>query len=117
MKTNQEALTELRRRSSQLQKPISAADNFVIRIVKALDISFERLAEICEIEYLDVFELVAASRTDLSKFDTDPLWNKLHEYVLVHLGNIMAVKIELDAKMQQDRRERVAQRMRQETHR
>lgn len=96
--------------------PIAVEDSFVMRIVKALDISFERLAEICEISYEDLLELVASKRTELSQFDVDPIWNRLHDYVLTRLGNTMAVKVELDAKMQKDRERRVAQRLKEQNH-
>ncbi len=96
--------------------PISADDPFILRIVKALDIDFPRLAEICEISYHDIEELLDAKRTKVSKFDTDPMWNKLDDYVRLRLALTMAVKQDLDAKMQDDRSRRVAQRLREKYH-
>lgn len=124
MKNRQRANPQQQRRLTSLEKlrridrsgPIDAADSFVMRVVKGLGVSFEQLAEICEISYDDCLELVASSRSDLSRFDTDPLWNRLQDYVLLHLGHVMAVNAELNIKMQEDRKRRMAQRLREQTH-
>lgn len=96
--------------------PPRTSDAFLVRIAKALDVDLARLADICEISYPDMLDLVSTKRNAVSRFDTDPMWNVLHEYVNQRIAYLMAVRLDLDVKMQGDRVRRIAHRMRQETH-
>lgn len=81
------------------------SDTFLRRICKALDEPPRMLALNIGVEYSELAPLLG-DRYRLAEIDRDEVWWKIDQYANVRLGEIMAVKAELNAALQRDRSKR-----------
>jgi hypothetical protein len=84
----------------------TAADTFLWRICKALDEPPRMLASNLGVPYSDL-EPLLDHRHLLAEIDRDEVWWKIGEYVDQKLGDLMAVRTELNRALQRDRSRRV----------
>lgn len=106
--------TLILKQKSKRGKP-AAAHSFVTRIAMALDVDLARLAQICDNDPIEFLDAITASRGELIEFDVDPMWRKLYDHVSNQIAQLIAIRMELDAKMAQDRQKELHERLRQET--
>lgn len=88
--------------------PPSADDTFLVRICKALDEPPRALAFKLGVDYAELAPLLD-ERHRLAEIDRDEVWWKIAEYVDRRLGDMMAVRHELNVALQKDRSKRAAQ--------
>lgn len=77
-------------------------DTFLVRICHALDVPPRMLAARIGVEYAEL-EPLLDDRHKLVEIDRDEVWWKLAEYVNIRLGELMAIRHELDKSLQKDR--------------
>lgn len=87
--------------------PPSVADTFLMRICKALDEPPRMLAANIGVDYDELAPLLRP-RNELIEMDRDEVWFKISEYADKRLGEIMAVRFELNKALQSDRTKRAA---------
>lgn len=87
--------------------PPSVSDTFLRRICKALDEPPRMLALNIKVDYSEL-ALLLSDRHRLAEIDRDEVWWKIYEYAGERQGEIMAVRAELSAALQRDRRKRAA---------
>lgn len=85
--------------------PPTVNDTFLWRICKALDEPPRMLASNIGVPYEELAPLLE-ERHKLVEIDRDEVWWKIGEYTDRRLGELMAVKAELNAALQRDRRKR-----------
>lgn len=85
--------------------PPTADDTFLWRICKALDEPPRMLASNIGVSYDELAPLLDA-RHHLAEIDRDEVWWKIAEYADRRLGEIMAVRHELNVALQKDRSKR-----------
>jgi len=85
--------------------PPNVNDTFLWRICKALDEPPRMLASNIGVPYDELAPLLDA-RHKLAEIDRDEVWWKIGEYADRRLGEIMAVRAELNAALQRDRSKR-----------
>lgn len=81
-------------------------DSFLMRICHALDESPRRLANNLNIPYEEI-EPLLGQRHMLAEIDRDYVWWAIFEYTSRRLGQILAVRAELNKALQKDRKKRV----------
>lgn len=87
--------------------PPSLNDTFLWRICKALDEPPRMLALNIGVSYDELAPLLD-ERHKLAEIDRDETWWLIYEYANKRLGEIMAIKAEMDAALQRDRSKRAA---------
>lgn len=80
-------------------------DTFLVRICHALDMPPRMLAAQIGVPY-DELEPLLGERHLLVEIDRDEVWWKIAEHVSVRIGELMAVRHELDKALQKDRASR-----------
>ena len=80
-------------------------DTFLWRICHALDVPPRMLAARIGVEYAEL-EPLLDERHKLVEIDRDEVWWKLAEHVNVRIGELMAIRHELDKALQKDRASR-----------
>lgn len=93
------------KRLGRTGKNPTAEDTFLWRICHALDVPPRMLAARLGVDYAEL-EPLLDHRHKLVEIDRDEVWWKLAEYVSVRLGEIMAIRHELDKSLQKDRASR-----------
>lgn len=88
------------------KKP-TADDSFVWRICHALDIMPAELAYELGVTVEDVYAVLDLPLQDIAESEHDTVLWALSEYVAAKLGYLMAVKHQLDRKLQKERAVRV----------
>mgnify|MGYP000054707504 CR=1 FL=1 len=88
------------------RKPTSE-DSFVMRICIALDMSPQKLAKALEVDYSELRPLLDVERRALVEVDRDEVLWKLHRFVGERAAYLLAVRGELDKKLQTDRKKRL----------
>lgn len=91
--------------SRRTGSPPSVEDTFLWRICKALDEPPRMLALNIGVDYSDLATMLDA-RHLLAEIDRDEVWWKIAEYADRRLGEIMAVRHELNVALQKDRSKR-----------
>lgn len=82
---------------------VKANQSFLVRVCNALDEPPRMLAKNIGVEYDELKPLLTGSRGQLVDFDkTDVLW-KVYDYVSMRMGMMLAIREELDRKLQADR--------------
>lgn len=81
-------------------------DTFLWRILYALDVSPEILASDIDVPFSDVAPLLDP-RSGLVEMDRDETWQKIFTYVNERIGELMAVRMELNKALQIDRSKRI----------
>lgn len=87
-------------------KEPGADDSFLWRICHALDEPPRMLAKNAGVEYRDLHPLLEGQRGMLAELDRDEAWIKISEYVARKTGLLLAVREELNRKLQADRTKR-----------
>lgn len=82
------------------------SDTFLWRICHALDEPPRMLAHNLGLPYGEI-EPLLDERYKLIEVDRDETWWRINEYVDKRLGEIMAIKTELNRALQRDRKKRV----------
>jgi hypothetical protein len=103
---------EILKQRSKRGRPV-AADSFVTRVARALDVDLAKLCDICEEDPVQFLETLTGSKGELVEFDVDPMWHKLYAYVGERIAQALAIRQELDAKMAKDRQKQNYERLRQ----
>ena len=85
--------------------PPCVADTFLWRICKALDEPPRMLAANIGVPYDELAPLLDA-RHRLAEIDRDEVWWKIGEYADRRLGDILAIRQELNTALQRDRSKR-----------
>jgi len=86
----------------------TADDSFLWRICHALDESPRGLAKSCGLDYEhDVAPLLNGQKDMLADIDRDETWWAISEYVSRRLGDLFAVKADLNRALQKDRGKRI----------
>lgn len=91
--------------SKRTRTPPSSSDTFLWRICKALDEPPRVLAANIGVPYDELAPLLD-DRHKLVEIDRDEVWWKISEYADRRLGDIMAVRHELNVALQADREKR-----------
>lgn len=89
-------------------KEPSVNDSFLWRICHALDETPRMLAKNVGVEYEDIHPLLEGASASLIEIDRSDTWFKISEYVARKTGLLMAVRSELDRKLQSDRAKRAS---------
>lgn len=84
------------------------SDSFLWRICHALDEPPRMLAKNIGVDYKDLHPLLEGQRGELAELDRDEVWWKISEYVSQKTGLLLAVREELNRKLQADRVKRVS---------
>jgi len=87
--------------------PPSSADAFLVRICKALDEPPRMLALNIGVPYADLEPLLGV-RHMLAEIDRDEVWLKIERHVERRIGDLLAVRKELDRALAFDRTKRAA---------
>lgn len=85
----------------------TVSDSFLWRICHALDEPPRMLAKNAGVEYKDLLPLLDGQRGMLVELDRDEVWWKISEYVSRKTGMLLAIREELNRKLQADRTKRV----------
>lgn len=85
---------------------------FLARILEALDCDLSWLAQEAHVKYDEVLAMHHGTRMQLVAVDQDPAWMAIAAYVDKRIGLLLAVRTELQRKLDLDRLERAAQRKR-----
>ena len=83
-------------------------DSFLWRICHALDEPPRLLASNIGVAYKELLPLLDGQRGELCELDRDEVWMKLSRYVAQKQGAIMAVREELNRKLQSERTRRAS---------
>lgn len=90
-------------------KEPDSSDTFLMRICHALDETPQELAKSIGVKYkADIFPLLGPRNT-VAEMERDDTWFLISEYVAKKMGYLMAVRMELDKALQQDRARRAVQ--------
>lgn len=84
----------------------TASDSFLWRICHALDEPPRMLAKNIGVDYKDLLPLLDGQRGALAELDRDEVWFKINEYVSKKTGLLLAIREELNRKLQADRTKR-----------
>lgn len=82
-------------------------DSFFVRICNALGVPPRVLAKDIGVKYAEIKPLLTGSAGELVDVDRDEVWLRLYEHVSAKMGMLIAIRHELDKKLQTDRKKRL----------
>lgn len=86
----------------------SPDDGFIMRMCHGLDLKPWQLAKVIGIPYKELKPLLNDQRWQLAEMTKDDTLWKIMDYTTVRLGQIMAIRHELNVKLQRDRARQAA---------
>lgn len=90
-----------------LKRTPTREDSYVMRICFALDVTPQKLAKALQIPFRELRPLLHGREGEIAEVDMDEVLWALHSYVGERIAYLLAIRAELDNKLQKDRINRV----------
>lgn len=86
--------------------PPALKNSFLMMICQALDMTPYELARRIAVHPDEIAGLIKGRAGELIEIDVDPVWHAIADYVDRHIAGCLAVREELNRKLQRDRQKR-----------
>lgn len=80
------------------------------RMAQAFNLSFRELGSIIGLSRQEVLRAITAEGSNLIDYNSDPMWEILCSYVDQRVGEILAIRAELERKRQKDNQRKLIER-------
>jgi hypothetical protein len=101
-------------RARREPRRIDPGAGFLVRLAQCLNVTVYELAHIADVEAVDLIRAMRAPKNMLVPYHLDPMYENIRKYVDEQIGLLISVRHELNRKLADDAKRRLAQRMRVE---